>query len=67
MADTNDNDRVYLVDPSRIIRLADDESEHITTEFVRTDDPDKYIMRISTPLPRLYFKQGAITIGKPRL
>jgi len=55
-----DIDRIYFLNTSALVRIADDESERIATELIPTDDPDKYVMRITTPVPRFYIKEAKI-------
>lgn len=56
----DDDDRIYFIDSSRVVRIVDDESERITSEILPTDDPDKWTIRLSIPAPRYYIKRAVI-------
>jgi len=48
-------DRIYFLDPSKVVRLQSDE-EVITQELIPTNDPNIYTMRITAPVPRFAIK-----------
>lgn len=51
----NDDDRLYFMNgPFRLV--ADEESERVTTELVATDDPNRFIYRITRPGPPCLIK-----------
>jgi len=50
------DDRFVYFNSNDVVRVVDQESETIKTELLPTDDPDKYLMRISVSVPRYLFK-----------
>lgn len=55
---TDDNDRIYFVNMdwirSNVVRLPDEQPP--TFELLPTDDPNKYMMRMTAPLPKFLIK-----------
>lgn len=57
----DDDDQVVFFDPSRVVRLVDDESGRITFDLSPTDNPDKYRMTVTAPAPKLlYIKRATL-------
>lgn len=57
--DFYDDDRIYFFDPSQVVRVVD-EDERVTTEILPTDSPDKFIVRITAPVPKFYIKRAVM-------
>ena len=58
-----DEDRIYIFATNDVTCLVDEDSERITTEIFPTDNPNKYIMQITAPVPRFLIKTARIDNG----
>jgi hypothetical protein len=54
--DKLDEDRVYLIVPSRLVKM-EDNSDVLSFDMKPTDDPDRYRLTVSTPAPKLFIKR----------
>jgi hypothetical protein len=58
----DDDDRIYFINTDwlreNVVRLPD--TEPMKFDLVPTDDPDKYQMRITAPLPQFLIKGARI-------